>query len=513
MPKNRSTLLATSILAFGLLLVGIVTFRDFLFGHALLLYKDIGNDSLLDYYPTFVQLSNYVRANGFPSWSFYIGMGQDLAYATGYLIWQPVTWLPQEWIPGALVFQHLAKIVIVGVLFFHFSRLLAAPVLAASLGAFLLAFSAYANMGSCWYPLVDEVIGYAAVLLGVEKALQRGRLLILALAVALVGMINPFHLYLCALLLLCYVPARLVVQFGWQPRLVLQKAFPLAMTAFLGAGMGAVITLPYLNVILNSPRGAAATNSASTLGSASVFALASAQHYITAALRAYSNDLMGAGGAFKGWSNYLEAPLSYCGLFCLLMAPQAFLRQTRRTRVILMLFLVFVVVPTILPWFRHLFWLFKGEYYRTYSLFSVLGILTLSVLALGRYLERRFLNVWLLAITVVVLVAVLYLPFEMLRATIDVQLRSFIVFCLLLYAVILLGGRIVNKPGLAGGLILAVAAMEVRQFAHITAANRETGHKEDLFHGIAAPREPIEMLHDMRGQISAFLRITTLRFS
>ncbi|PYJ90077.1 MAG: hypothetical protein DME70_01155, partial [Verrucomicrobia bacterium] len=172
MPKNRSTLLATSILALSLLLVGAVTFRDFLFGHAVLLYKDIGNDSLTSYYPDFVHLSNYIRTDGFPAWSFHIGMGQDLAYATGFLIWQPVAWLPQEWIASALVFQHLAKIVIAGLLFFHFLRLLNAPVLAASLGSLLLAFSAYVNMGSCWFPLADEVIAFAALLLGVERALQ-----------------------------------------------------------------------------------------------------------------------------------------------------------------------------------------------------------------------------------------------------------------------------------------------------------------------------------------------------
>jgi len=513
MPKNRSTLPATSILAFFLLLVGAVTFRDFLFGPALLLYKDIGNDSLTSYYPDFVHLSNYIRSNGFPSWSFHIGMGQDLAYATGYLIWQPVTWLPQEWIPSALVFQHLAKIVIAGVLFFHFSRLLGAPVLAASLGSLLLAFSAYVNMGSCWYPLADEVIAYAAVLLGIERALQRGRLLILALAVALIGMINPFQLYLCALLLLCYVPTRLIAQFGWKPGLVLQKAFPLAMTAFLGAGMGAVVTLPYLNVILNSPRGAGATNSAAALGSVSVFGLASAQHYLTAVLRAYNNDLMGAGDAFKGWYNYLEAPLSYCGLFCLLMAPQAFVRRSRRTRLVLVLFLVFTLVPTLFPWFRHLFWLFKGDYYRTYSLFCVFGILTFSVLAFGRYLAHGLLSIWLLAITIVVLVAVLYLPFDLLRAAVDVQLRSVIVLYLALYAVILVFGRMVHRPRLAGCIVLAVAAVEVSQFAHITAANRETVHKEDLSHGIAAPPEPIEMLRDISREDNGFFRITTLRLS
>ena len=79
-----------------LLLVGALIFQDFLFGNAVLLYKDVGNDSINSYYPDFVHLSNYIRNEGFPSWSFCVGMGQDLAYATGYLIWQPVSWLPSQ---------------------------------------------------------------------------------------------------------------------------------------------------------------------------------------------------------------------------------------------------------------------------------------------------------------------------------------------------------------------------------------------------------------------------------
>jgi hypothetical protein len=41
-----------------LLLVGTLVYQDFLFGNAVLLYKDIGSDSLIDYYPTFVHLSD-----------------------------------------------------------------------------------------------------------------------------------------------------------------------------------------------------------------------------------------------------------------------------------------------------------------------------------------------------------------------------------------------------------------------------------------------------------------------
>src|ERR1039457_6123977 len=105
--KNRWSRFATLLAGLCLLLVGALIFREFLFGGKVLLYTDIGTDSMVVFYAEFVHLSNYIRSQGFPSWSFYTGMGQDLACATGYLVWQPVSWLPRNLIAPALVFQHL----------------------------------------------------------------------------------------------------------------------------------------------------------------------------------------------------------------------------------------------------------------------------------------------------------------------------------------------------------------------------------------------------------------------
>ena len=79
----------------GLILlgVGLAIFWPFVFGDGVLLYRDIGSDSLTSYYIDFVHLSKYIRSDGFPSWSFHVGMGQDLAYATAFLFLEPVTWL------------------------------------------------------------------------------------------------------------------------------------------------------------------------------------------------------------------------------------------------------------------------------------------------------------------------------------------------------------------------------------------------------------------------------------
>ena len=302
----------TWLTALALLLVGAFIFRQFLFGDAVLLYTDIGSDSVNSYYPDFIHLSDYIRTEGVPSWSFFVGMGQDLAYAAGYLIWQPVSWLPRALIAPALIYQHLAKVLIAGLLFFRFLQLRRLEGPAPFLGALLLSFSAFMCMGSCWYPFADEVVCFAGILLGAEEALQRGRWLILALAVALVGIITPFHLYLCALLLAVYVPARILGESSTPPRVVFRICLPLVAVAVLGVCLGAIITLPGLDAILHSPRGSGTTSALATLSSFPKFGFESRAHYVTALTRLYANDLIGTADDFRGWQNYLEAPLTYC---------------------------------------------------------------------------------------------------------------------------------------------------------------------------------------------------------
>ena len=503
----RGHLIAAAVL----LGVGLAIFWQFVFGDALLLYPDIGRDSISSYYTDFVHLSNYIRSNGFPSWSFHIGMGQDLAYATGFLFLEPVTWLPARFIAQALVFQHLLKVLVAGAIFFRFLQLRRAPLAVALLGSLVIAFSAYMTMGSCWYLPAEELIAFTAVLLGAETVLQRGRWLLLVLAVALVGMVNPFYLYLCALFLSCYVPLRLVTRNGWQPGPLLKRSLIVAGIAALGVALGAVVTLPFLNVVLNSPRGSGATNSLSTLASVPFFTLESSSHYVTALLRPFANDLLGAGDAFRGWQNYLEAPLTYCGLISLLLLPQALVGATRRQRVITILFLLWLVIPTVFPWFRYLFWLFKGDYYRTYSLFSILGLVTLSLVGFRRYLERGAFSITLLLVWAAVLAGVLYLPFDSLRNVIDPGLRIYVTIYLIAYSAILVTGRLTNKPMIAAYCILGITAVELIHFNRITVSERTIVKKSELVDGLAANANSVAAVRDLQRDDNSLYRVTTLR--
>src|SRR5215510_12971224 len=328
-----------------LLLIGVLVFGNFLLLDKVLLYKDIGADSVNDSYPYFVHLSDYIRREGLPSWSFYVGMGQILFYITGNLIWEPVIWLPRELIAHALVFQHLLKTLIAGLLFFRFLQLRDLTVYASLLGSLLLAFSSYMCMGSCWVVSGDEIVGFTFLLFAIEEAISGERWVYIPVAVALMGLVTVFHFYLSAVLLGLYVPTRLFEIHGWRPAELGTACTRLALFAFLGVGLAAVICFGSAHSILNSPRGSGTIGNFTWGPTPSLFQLESPVYYVTAALRPFSTDMLGTGDDFRGWVNYFEAPMTYCGLLCLLMVPQVFLGATCRQRILYGLFLTFAVVP------------------------------------------------------------------------------------------------------------------------------------------------------------------------
>jgi hypothetical protein len=494
------------MVALSLLLVGGLIFRDFLFGEKLLLYKDIGKDSITDTYPTFVHLSDYIRRQGFPSWSFYVGMGQSLFYLTGSLIWEPIVWLPRQLIPFALVFQHLLKVLIAGLLFFRFLRLRGLNLCGSLGGALFLAFSAHMCMGSCWIISADDTVCFTALLFAVEEAIVCGRWLYLPIAVALSGLVTVFHLYLSAVVLCLYVPARLVEIYGWRPMILFRVSTRLAMFALLGVGLGAIVFLGSSYLVLNSPRASGTIGNFAFGPAPAPFQLGSPLYYITAALRPFSGDMIGTGDDYRGWENYYEGPLSYCGLLSLLIFPQAFAGATRPQRVLYAGFLALIAIPMLFPWFRHLFWLFQGGYFRTFSLFSIFVVLVLSMTALSRYTERGTINLWTLGATLAALLSILHCPIYGMQGLINHELMWKATVFLIVYAVLLIIGRLMKRQSLAGWLILGVSAVELIHFDRII-VERPTITKQELNERFGH-NDTVDAVRDIKANDNGFFRIT-----
>ena len=498
---------AVLLVGLSLLLVGVLIFSNFLLLDKVLLYKDVGADSVNDSYPYFVHLSDYIRHEGLPSWSFCVGMGQSLFYLMGNLIWEPVLWLPREVIAHALVFQHLFKTLIAGLLFFRFLQLRGLTLGASLLGSLLLAFSSYMCTGSCWIVSADETVGFTFLLFAMEEAISGGRWIYIPFAVALTGLITVFHFYLSAVLLCLYVPTRLFELHGWRPVELGSACARLALFAFLGVGLAAVICFGSAQSILNSPRGSGTIGNFTWAPTPAIFQLESPVYYVTAALRPFSTDMLGTGDEFWGWTNYFEAPMTYCGLLCLLMVPQAFIGASRRQRILYGLFLSFVFVPVIFPWFRYLFWIFKGGYFRAFSLFAVLGIITLSMTAFSRYTQRKPLNLWILGASLLLLLSVLYLPNHEIQMLISKQLKQTVAICLILYAALLIIGQIAKRQSITGSIILFLTAIELVHFDRIT-VNRPTVTKQEMNERVGFNDETVDAIRDIKASDSSFFRIT-----
>jgi uncharacterized membrane protein YfhO len=497
-----------SIAALALLLAGAIIFYEFLGQGKLLLYRDIGADSLNDYYPTFVHLSDYLRHHGFPLWSFSVGMGQSIFYLAGDLLWEPVVWLPKTLIADALIFQHLGKTLITGLVFFCFLQVRGLNFCSSLLGSLLLAFSAYVCMGSCWIINADEVLGFTLLLFAAETAVSTGRWFYLPFAVALLGLITVFHLFLAALLLIFYVPTRLIEIHGWNPRTWAWAATQIGLCCAIGVGMAAVVWVASLHSILNTPRGSGTIpNFAFAAPPTNIFHLESLSYYLTAALRPFSNDILGSGDGFHGWENYFEAPAAYCGLITLLIWPQAFMVATKRERTLYGFFLIIILVPVLFPWFRYAFWLFKGGYFRTFSLFSIFGFLFLSMRAFSVYQEERKLNYWLLIGTLLTLVGFLYLPVRADAVTVDPSVRQLAALTLGLLALVLAAGQFFKRQKLAGWIIAVISLINLVQFDRLT-LDRPTLTRQNLREREGYNDRTIEALLDVRAaKEEGFFRI------
>jgi len=507
-PQTRNhRVFRIAVVTLALVVLWLLVYRHFIFGGGTLLYKDVGVDSINIYYPRYVLVSDYIRDEGIPLWSFRVGMGQTIFPSLSALLITPVVWLAKGAIAKALVYQHLLYVVLAGLLFACFLMTRGLVFASCLLGALLLSFSAYMCMGSCWYFHANEVVCFTFLLFAAEQAATRGRWVYLVPAVTIVGFLGAFHLYLAAIFLCFYVPARLIERFSWQPLPILRTSALLAAAALLGVGLGAILSVNSLYGLVNSPRGAGPTSLVGQLSSKPIFGLESSLHYMTAVLRPFGNDLIGTGNDFRGWQNYLEAPMSYCGLLCLVLLPQIFVGSTLRRRILYGSLFGVILVTTLFPWFRYFFWAFQGDYYRTLSLFAVFGIITLGMTAFSRYIEGERLNLWILGGTIFLLIGILYFPLHEFQSLINPSLRVAATVFLVSYTILLLVGQLVKRPQISAWIMVALAATELVYLDRITVANRPTVTKSELNERTGYNDETADAVRDINASDKSFFRI------
>ena len=494
--ENRSDNRAFYVLLGLLTVLAIFVFRDFIFLNKVYMFKDIGSDSINAWYPNFYHISDHIRSyGGFPRWSFYAGMGQNIS---GLIIGDPFTWLLYFSNADTIVYMagyiEALKLITAGVFFFLFLRQIHVTTYAAITGAICFAFCGFIVLGSCWYQLSAEAYQTAFLLFSIEKLLHK-KWRYFPFAIAFVVVTVPFNLFLFSILIAVYVFVRLYDKYGWS-KTILRTYVHLIVLAVLGVGMGAFIILPKVQMMLDSPRVSGDASYFSELMSSSVFQFDGLLENLTKIGRLFSNDMLGTGSYFAGSENYLEAPLFYAGLVSLLLAPQLFPFLSKKRQYILSIVFICAILPFIFPFFRYAFWLFAGKYYRLLSFFFALTLIMYSTFALHYIILKRTINYKLLAATLLIPLYLLFIPdifgisnpyqadLPLYMSTIQLRCLSFLV----LYAILLGLAPRKNtmyyfKPVLVGLLFIELALManttvNEREIVTVRELKSKTGYND-----------------------------------
>jgi uncharacterized membrane protein YfhO len=456
-------------------LIVLFVFRDFIFLHKTYLFNDIGSDSVNIGYPAFYSLADYIVKEGIPKWSFSQGMGQNIFPGCTDPFSLFIILMGKNHVYFTLFFAEAFKIFFAGFFFFLFLKKITTSNYTAIIGGVLFSFTGFIVLGGEWAIFSTEAVYVALLLYSFEKLYQDNNWILFPISICLIASNQPFDLYLIGLFLLMYVAFRLVEANEREPKKILILFTKLTCLGILGIAISSFFFMNEVKQMLDSPRVSGESSYTGMLLSKPIFGFEGEgygkSHYLTSFMRFFSSDMLGTGSNFRGWYNYLEAPLFYCGLISLVLLPH-FLRlfDTRKKIIYSILLLVFVF-PVIFPFFRYSFWLFTGDYYRAFSLFVVLAVLLVSLKSIDTIDRKSRTNIMVTGATLFLLLLFLYYPYANARI-IDENLRGIASIFLITYSVLIYLIQFKTIRNIVKLLLLFVIVIELTYFSGITVNKR-----------------------------------------
>ncbi len=468
--------------AFGLLFLAVfIVFKDFLLSEKVYLFKDIGSDSLNALYPYMNTLTGFVHNHILPSWSYNVGMGQNVL---PYVFRDPFDiifyFTGQNSIVGGIVYKEIAKILFGGLLFFFYLRKLNLSVYTSVVGCLFFGFCSYIIVGSGWHVHSLEVFEMALLLLAFEHLFTNDKWWLMPIPFFLIAISQPFNLYIYGLFLALYAMLRLIQTDQLTVKNTVVLFAKLAGLGALALLLSAPILLENILMIMESPRGSGSYSYAHILSSTPMFTTPSSVDAGTDIMRFFSTDILGSGSNFKGTGNILEAPLFYCGLPCLILMPQVFQFYHKKARIAFIVFICLWLLPVMFPYFRYAFFLFSGDYFRAYSFLVSFVFMYYTLTALDLIIKERKVNLVVLIVTVVLLLILLNYPYFPDKEIVNSAIATFAGFMLLVYgALVFFMGRLKDITYIKY-IFLAAVFLELVYFSRTSVNDRDVVATSEL---------------------------------
>lgn len=491
------------------LVVCYIIFSDFISLKKVYLFRDIGSDSLNIYFPWLAGTSDYLKTESSLGWSFSQGMGQNLfPTSIGDFFSNFLTYFDKSKIPYGLVFVEITKILLTGFVFYKFLKEVKLSNYSSFLFAFLFSFSGFVILGGCWTIFSLEALYASIILYGFERWLNYGKFTWLVIGITLMAFLQPFFLFMYTILLASYA----IVRYH-DVKEKNTKLFSAFVLKTIGLACIAIFISSYqlfadLLQYAESPRVGGEASFFARLKQHGMFEMADDLLRFTTVFRSFGSDMLGTGNNFKGWQNYLEAPLFYCGIFCLVTFPQFFSSLSKRQKYFYGVLTFVFCLPIIFPYFRYAFWAFSGDYFRTFSLVIVFLMVLFSARALNYIEKQGKLNKIVLGITVLILLFFLYTPAAQFKGAINTNLRSFATFLIFAYAALLFGlTQNSNIKNISKILLLVLCVIEITSFSSITVNKRDVITKYVLNDKVGYNDYTVEAVNYLKQTDKSFYRL------
>jgi len=466
------------------IIMAFIAFYDFFTLKYLYFFNDIGSDSINQSYPEFVHKARMLKESMMPKWSFFQAMGDSYVHRFPTELYQLIrdffTYIGTAlW--GEAYFTHgyfhqifIFVTLLASVFFFFYLKTLKYNSSTLIAGTLLFAFSGWLVLGSSWL-LTGSVFRAAFLLFAFERLFLKKQWYWFPLAIAVLSS-RAFDLYLFSLFLLLYATFRFFVVTG---SVSAKKYFNLLGRMIALGSVGLLMNMSgfvkNLQSLILSPRVSGNATLTQALMSGEGTGVDYSKHTASLLLRFFNNDILGNGSDYQGWYNYLEAPVFYIGLVTLLLIPQLFIFLNKREKIIYGSFLAFWMFVIAIPFLRHAFLLFVGDYYRVgFNFFIPFVFLFYALAALHRIIEHKRIHLPVLLLSLLILLTILFFPYQSLpENAVNNRLQITAALFLLTYSVLLFFlGKKQHRQSLKIVLILTLV-FELTYFARHSLNERD----------------------------------------
>lgn len=454
-------------------LIVLYVYWDFIFFNKAFLFKDIGSDSINESWPIFHHLSDQFYKNGIIYWTHQFGMGDTFYQFYGDPFSLLVILSGPNNVPYITGYTQMLAILLTVLFSFKYLKLLKLKNFTAIFGSLSFAFSGFIILTSSGWLMAPQFLYFTIGLYAVEAFLNDKKVVPIAITALLLGCHNAIAGIQIFMFLSFYFLLRQVelneLKLALKSFVVKQALFTVFfLLGFLAAG---VFVFNYLDLVLTSGR-AQVTSETSTFSNQSVLGLLPGDELASLMARFFSNDLLGSGTNFKGWMNYLEAPLTYIGLIPFILSFYGIFYGDKTQRKIHRFLFILVFVGFAFPYVRYAFWGFQLNYFRIYSLFLAFFLFFIGIRSFDKIISEKMVDKKFIYISLVVIAILLFGNKVIPQQLINAPFRNVVFLLILCYSTLLF--FISNKRSVKeiqiGFLVLVV--LEVAVFTNKTVNNR-----------------------------------------